>query len=296
MEIVYHLGAHCTDEERLLRCLLKNRGALSRERIIVPGPTRYRYLLRDTVAALKGQPASRDTQAIVLDQIMDEDHAERLIFSWENFVSFPLWAMKGTFYPTAPERIRAFANIFPEIESHFCLAIRNPATFLPALFDRQKADKSKARDWDGFLALADIHSLRWSDTLQAVLDANPGLPLTVWCDEDTPLVWPDVLQAVSGHGAATVLEDADELLVQLMAPEGLARLRAYLASHPPATPAHRRKITSAFLDKFALPERLTTRFEVPGWTAETVARLTETYERDVATITRMPGVRFLSPA
>ena len=26
MEIVYHLGAHCTDEERLLRCLLKNRG------------------------------------------------------------------------------------------------------------------------------------------------------------------------------------------------------------------------------------------------------------------------------
>ena len=49
MEIVYHLGAHCTDEERLLRCLLKNRGALSAQGIVVPGPARYRNLLRDPV-------------------------------------------------------------------------------------------------------------------------------------------------------------------------------------------------------------------------------------------------------
>ncbi len=39
MEIVYHLGAHCTDEDRLLRCLLKNRGILAQQGIIVPGPT-----------------------------------------------------------------------------------------------------------------------------------------------------------------------------------------------------------------------------------------------------------------
>ena len=42
MRIVYHLGAHCTDDERLMRCLLKNRDVLSAQGIVVPGPSKYR--------------------------------------------------------------------------------------------------------------------------------------------------------------------------------------------------------------------------------------------------------------
>ena len=47
MRIVYHLGAHCTDEDRLVRCLLKNRATLAEQGIVVPAPTRYRKLLRE---------------------------------------------------------------------------------------------------------------------------------------------------------------------------------------------------------------------------------------------------------
>ena len=79
MRIAYHLGAHFTDDERLLRCLLKNRDVLLQNEIVVPGPKRYRTLLRETAIALKGQPASLDTQALVLEQIMEVDRAERLI-------------------------------------------------------------------------------------------------------------------------------------------------------------------------------------------------------------------------
>ena len=71
MRIVYHLGAHFTDEERLLKCLLKNREVLSAHGIVVPGPKRYRNLLRDTAIQLKGNAASRDTQALILDKIME---------------------------------------------------------------------------------------------------------------------------------------------------------------------------------------------------------------------------------
>ena len=294
MEIVYHLGAHSTDDERLLRCLLKNRGLLAQQGIIVPGPTRYRTLLRDTAIALKGGSASRDTQALVLEQIMDEDDAQRLILSWDSFMSYPLWSLKGTMYPSAAERVRAFSNIFPDIQAEFFLAIRNPASFLPGLFQRQAADKSRTKSYEDFVAGTDIFSLRWSDTLQSVLDANPGVPLTVWCDEDTPLIWPEVLQAVSGHDPTTVLEDADDLLTQIMSPEGLTRMRAYLQSHPPTSPALRRKVISAFLDKFARPERISQAVALPGWTETTLTRLTETYERDVATIQTMPGIRFLA--
>ena len=81
MRIVYHLGAHCTDDDRLIRCLLKNRAVLATQGIVVPPPNRYRTLLRDTAIQLKGAVASADTQALVLDQMMDEDAADRLVLS-----------------------------------------------------------------------------------------------------------------------------------------------------------------------------------------------------------------------
>lgn len=289
MRIVYHLGAHGTDEERLLRCLLKNRQVLGAQGIVVPGPARYRALLRDTAITLKGQPASRDTQALVLEQIMEEDRAERLILSWDNFLSFPQWALKDRLYPAAAERVRAFTQIFPEIEAEFHLAIRNPASFLPDLFARQR-DKTYAQ----FMRDADPMDLRWSDVIGDVLDQNPGVPLTVWCDEDTPLIWPEVLQAVSGHSPGTVLEDADDLLASLMLPEGLERMRAYLRDHPVQTVAQRRRVVSAFLDKFAIPDKIEIDLDLPGWTQATVVALSDGYDADVARIRAMPGVSFIA--
>jgi hypothetical protein len=225
---------------------------------------------------------------------MEEDSARRLILSWENFMSYPLWSLKDTLYPNAAERVRAFSNIFPDIQAEFCLAIRNPVTFLPGLFQRQATDKTRAKSHEGFLEGTDIFSLRWSQTLQSILDVNPGVPLTVWCDEDTPLIWPEVLQIITQHDPATTLEDTDLLLASLMTTEGMSRLRAYLESHPTVSPALRRKVISAFLDKFVQPEKVTQPIFMPGWTEDTVARMTETYERDVVTIAKMPGVRLIS--
>jgi hypothetical protein len=295
MRIVYHLGAHCTDDERLLRCLLKNRGILAEQGIVVPGPTRYRTLLRDTAVALKGQPASLDTQALVLEQIMEEDAAERLILSWDSFLSFPPWALNGALYPAAADRIRAFSQIFPEIEAEFHLALRNPATFLPALFDKQKNVKGGTKVFGDFMKGLEPYDIRWSDVIERVLRVNPDVPLVIWCDEDTPLIWPEVLQSVSGHAPGTVLEDEHELLTQIMSAEGLKRMQAYFATHPVTSPEMRRKVVSAFLDKFAMPDRIDVEVEVPGWTADTISALTQIYEQDVARVATLPGVRFIAP-
>lgn len=290
MRIVYHLGAHCTDEERILRCLLTNRGALAEQGIVVPGPARYRTLLRDTMGTLRGAVASEDTQAMVLDQIMDEDQAERLILSWDNFLAFPQWALRRTFYPTAGERIRALTQIFPEIEAEFHLAIRNPATFLPALFQSQTK-----RTYDEFIEGTDPMLLRWSELVDRILAANPGVPLTIWCDEDRPLLWNEILRSISGHDPSVPLEGEDDFLATLMPPDGMARLTAYLAERPPQSEDQRRRIVSAFLGKFALAEQIEMELDLPGWTEDYVDALTNIYERDVARIALLPGVTFLQP-
>lgn len=290
MRIVYHLGAHFTDEERLLKCLSRNRELLSQHEIAVPPSKRYRTLLRETAIRLKGTTATVDEQALILEQIMEEERADRLILSWESFMSLPNWVLMGKLYPAAGERTRAFTQIFPQIEAEFHLALRNPATFLPLLYDRLKP-----ADYGSFLNGADPFELRWSDVVEQILDANPDAPLTVWCDEDTPLVWPEVLRAVSGLPEGIPLEGEEDLLASLMSGEGISRMRAYIEGHPPQNPAQRRRIVSAFLDKFALPERIDLEVEMPGWTEETVAELTRAYEEDVARIAQMAEVTFIAP-
>lgn len=290
MRIVYHLGVHCTDEDRLVRCLLKNRATLVDQGIVVPSPTRYRKLLRDTVAQLRGKPASDETSAMILDQIIDEPGAERLILSWTSFLSFPAYAVGEALYARGGERLRGFMHIFPDAEAEFHMAIRNPASFLPEM--RQRAQR---KGHDDILNGVDPLRLRWSDTIRAIKEVHPGVPLTVWCDEDTPLIWPEVLQAISGHAPETVLEDDDDLLADLLTEGGFARYRTYCQQHPPQSVSQRRRIVTAFLEKFGHSEKLATEADVPGWSADLVEELTQGYLRDLDRIVRTPGVRFIEP-
>jgi hypothetical protein len=289
MRIVYHLGAHCTDDERLLRCFLKNRAVLAAEGIVVPGPAKYRTLLRDTAAQLRGQPAHRDTQALLLDQIMDADRAERLIFSWDNFMGYAQGAIGATLYPAAAQRLAAFVQCFPETPHEFHMGLRNPATFLPAMQDKlsQRAPDAAAP--------ADPRSLRWSDLLRGIRAAVPAVPITVWCDEDTPLLWPEVLRAVSGHAPGTQLEGTTDLLSAILRPEGLARMTAYMAENPTLDADQRRRVTSVFLDKFALPDAIEQDIDMPGWDEALIADLSADYDRDITRIMQIPGVTVLTP-
>ena len=290
MRIVYHLGAHCTDEDRLVRCLLKNRAVLADQGIVVPPPTRYRKLLRDTVNQLRGAAASQETEAMILDQIMDEAAADRLILSWTSFLSFPAYAVGERLYGSGGQRLRAFTQIFPDIEAEFHLAIRNPATFLPDL--RRRA---QGKGHEDILQGINVRRMQWSDTVRQIKDENPGVALTVWCDEDTPLIWPEVLKIVSGHSEETVLEETDELLAQLLTEAGLARFNAYCNEHPPQSVSHRRRIVTAFLEKFGRPEEVTYTIDVPGWSDDLVEELTQSYLEDVERIARIPGVRLIEP-
>jgi hypothetical protein len=103
-----------------------------------------------------------------------------------------------------------------------------------------------------------------------------------------------VLQAVSGHDDTAMLEDTDELLAGIMSPDGLARMRNYISTHPPQSMLQRRRIVSAFLDKFALPDRIEMQFDMPGWTEEMVQAMSAGYLDDIERIRAMPGVTFIS--
>ena len=86
MQIVFHLGAHCTDGGLLIRSILRNRAALADEGVLVPGPSRYRELLGDISTTLRGDVADDETEAMVLEAICDDNTADRIVLSNENFL------------------------------------------------------------------------------------------------------------------------------------------------------------------------------------------------------------------
>ena len=291
MHVVYHLGAHCTDEDKLVRSLLKNRGLLAPRGVVVPGPGRYRPVLREALRTLRGAPSSREMQETLLDAIIDEDNADRLVLSSESFLCVPARAVDGgVLYRMTSEKSPWFPRIFPDDTCEFFMAIRNPAAFLPALTARLNDE-----DRTAMLSATNPETLRWSGVVTALRDANPGIPITLWCDEDSPLIWPEILCAITGLPEGTALEGADDRLRELLTEAGADKMAGYLAANPPPSVALRRRAQAAFMETFADADALEQELDLPGWTDATIDRLTDAYEADCALIRTLPGITFLEP-
>ena len=134
MQIAIHTGAHFTDEERLIKCLMRNADAFSQLGIAVPGPSRYRTLLKNTMSALKDAPPAPDARDVLLDAILDDAQADRMILSNSHFFGSQRHALaEGLLYPYAPERLVHMKRLFDFDQLELFLAIRNPASFVPAV-------------------------------------------------------------------------------------------------------------------------------------------------------------------
>jgi len=246
--------------------------------------------------ALKGTPAPGEMQERLMDAVTDLDAPEHVVFSSDSFLCVPARAVSGgTLYPLVSERAPWIRNLFPDSPAHFCLALRNPATLLPALQSRFAEQES----FDAVLARTDPEALSWADMVARLRAAVPDATITVWCNEDAPLLWPEILALLAGApddpDLPDTLDGAGDFLAELMRPEGTTRLGRYIEQNAPRSPGHRRRIIAAFLARFARPSAVSATYDLPGWTEERLARLTETYEADVARIGQMAGVRLLRP-
>lgn len=291
MQVVFHLGAHSTDEERLVRGLGRARGTLGAQGCQVPQPARYRRLLSDALGTLRGAPAESGMQEALLDQIVDEDAFDRLVLSHEFFLCIPHKVIsEGGFYRMAGRKAAGLANLFAGQEIEFHMALRDPATLLPALMER-----IDGKSYDDYMGEVRPEDLRWLPVIEDIRSSVPEARLVLWCNEDTPLIWPEVLRGVAGVGPEMPLEAEMDVLATIMTEGGIERLAAYLAERPGIGTDQRRKVTTAFLSKFADPGQLEVEAALPGWDQALVDRISAAYEADVAAIAALPGVEFLHP-
>lgn len=291
MQIILHTGAHFTEELRVSRCLVRNKEGFGRRGIAVPGPSRYRRLLKDAMEALADADPAPGARDVILDEILDEEHTDRMVLSHPFYFGAPHSCLRnGLLYHLAPERMAKTAALFAEDDVHLYFAIRNPATFLPLMFDKAPHDNQQR-----FFGAAHPADIRWSDLFLAIRDAAPTVQMTVWCNEDAPLIWAQIIRDMAGLEDGEKIVGGFDLLSDIMSAEGMKRFRAYLKSHPVMTEAQKRRVIAAFLDKFAIEDELEEEINMPGWSDEMVDDLTEAYDEDIARIEAVPGLRMILP-
>jgi hypothetical protein len=117
---------------------------------------------------------------------MDEEDAERLILSNAYFFGAPRAAVRrGILHPFAAERIAQIRKLFPDDGIEMFMALRYPAPLLTAIFEH-----SPKPSMTSYLDVDEPCDIFRSDTMHAIRNAAPDFTITVWCNEDTPLLWP----------------------------------------------------------------------------------------------------------
>ncbi len=291
MDIAFHIGAHGTDDDLLLNCLRHNAGYLARKGVIVPAGEVYRPIMRDAIRKLQGAEAEPDEEESLLELVLKGMSGQRLVMSSENFICIPQRVFDdGIFYNKMRHKSVWLRNVFPAQRVSFFLAIRNPAAFIPELYLRRKQGT-----FEDFLDPIDLATVQWSRVITTLADAVPDCSITVWCAEDAPLIWPEVMSALAGLQDARDLERTDVHLRSIMQPEGWTRLSDYLEKHPGLAVPQRRWATISFLDKYAKDSAMEDSYDLPGWTQDRIESFTEAYEADLDVIAELPGVTMIQP-
>ena len=170
------------------------------------------------------------------------------------------------------------------------MALHNLATLLAAM--NEQPPKPSMRN---HLGVDDPCKIQWSDTLYAARDTIPDIAITGWCNEDTPLTWPQVICGIAGLELGEEIVGEFDLLNDIISKEGMNRVAAYLKLHPDMTEIRKRRIISAFFDKLALEEEIEEELDLAGSTEDLMDYMTEIYDEDMLEVQRIPGVTVIAP-
>lgn len=286
MQIALHIGANCTDDERLLKSCLKNAEALAPAGTCIPGPGRYRTRLREAI-----QTETWDVRDDLLAQLGASEATQRLVLSNSQFLCVVKRIFESRqFYHLADEKIAGMRRIFPDDDIHYFLALRNPASFIPATFAEQSDFGFKK-----FTRGLDPTTVTWSSVVDRIRAQDPGARLTVWCDEDTPMIWARLVRGLLGVDGTTRIAGGFDLVQALLTEDGMAAMVANMRQSPPRNEAEKQAVIARYLEAHGRVDRIEQEITVDEWTQPLIETLTKLYDQDVARIAGRDDITFVAP-
>ncbi|PID36541.1 MAG: hypothetical protein CR993_04090 [Rhodobacterales bacterium] len=288
IRVAINIGAPGADDGQIIWSLRKNANDLHKQGVLVRRPGLYRQDLKSKAEAASKTPPSDDDRRQFLQSMVKGQEMSRIVLSDNSYFGLPVWMLGGgQLFRNAARNISNLASLFYPGQVELFLSIQNPATLIPEVFAAQSSV-----DWKGFLRGADLGSLFWSDVIADISEALPDVPITVWAQEETPMIWPEVLGAVSGMPAEYPFLGANDVIGKVISAEGTARLEKYLAEHK-FDAKHQAQVRATFLKYFCIEEALEEEIDLPGWSQALVDELTELYYDDFNRLHELKNVRII---
>ncbi|UWQ73774.1 MULTISPECIES: hypothetical protein [unclassified Leisingera] len=288
--LAFHVGAPNTDNGQLTWSLRKDAQRLLEQGVMIRRPGTYLAALNQMLRKQNQDTVTDQERAALLDGMVKDQSVSRIILTNSGFLGVPGWMLSGgRLYRNAGSNTAALRTVFPGNPCEFFLGLRNPATLIGPVFKSQSS-----RTWEKFSAGTDFLNLRWSDVVADIQDSNPGCRITVWCNEETPVIWPNILGQVTGLGDGFRFAGELDITRGIISEAGYERLETYLANRPGLSEDQRERVRALFLSYFHEEEAIEEEIDLPGWSQALVDEMSESYQADAELIRRMSGVTFLS--
>lgn len=287
----FHIGVPFTETNRLFWSLRRDKELLEKFGVVIPRPRFYQPALRDLIYDSQRRAEAKEELRAFFSPMEEGTIASRVILFEELALGKPTWALGSRgFFPNVQRNLTQLTQMFPESTCDFTLAISNPAIFLSTAYAQQNK-----RSYNGFFKNLGPEQVFWSEVIEKIIRAFPESTVKVWCDEDTPFIWNNVLHAVSGLPEGQNFQGQYDAAENIMTEEGLERMKSFIEARPELNEPQKLSVLEAFLDKFAQSEVAEQSIDLPQWTHEKVERLNELYEEDLHRIEALPRVELIKP-
>jgi hypothetical protein len=291
-QVTLHIGVQFSSGRDILLSARANAQLLREQGVFLPPIRKARKTIDETLRRLDGMPPIPEEQTELLTSLTGPGEVRHLVLDDDLRAGSLRDLFNGpALYNGLETRIAPTAELFSQTQFRLSLALINPAVFL----DRALASGNATRTLQSFAETADPTRLSWREMVQRLRRAMPEVPLVLWCDEDAPLIWPQVMRHLFALPQGAILKARLQPLQPLLEPEGLTRLRAYLEKFPPDTHAQYERVILLFLDKYGIEDALSPRCDIPGWDSAKIAEVTARYEDDIVALAQDEGVTLILP-
>lgn len=289
MQVAIHSGAAFTDAGLLLKSLQSNAKTLKGNGVALLGPRRFRQVFKAPLNALNEGPPSPQAIENMKAQIPGDPRFNRLVLTTTDFVGDIQTAIKdGQFFPHAGRRLALLDEVYDGHQVELFIGLRNPGSFIPkvlmALPETLRGD---------IIRSTDLSCLSWLTMVEDIRDLAPNVTVTLWANEDSPLIWGDIVRNLCGLKEDITLTDEFSLLSSLVSTEGQRKILDLAGQAETLGRATLLNGLAVVFEEHALTEEIEEELDYPGWSADIVGAFSELYAQDLARLKTMPGVRFL---
>ncbi len=291
MQVVIHAGVAFTDEGRFVELFKINTKVLSNQNVTLSGFGAYKQHFRPALDTLEPGSDAASTRESFLKRLPKDNLVDRAILSTPRFIGeIETSIMDGQFFPHAGQRIAYLGDVFDGMQVDLFLGLRNPGSFIPrVLMSLPEVERRRIMDQ------TDLSCLSWLTMIDNIRDLAPDVNITIWSNEESPLIWGDIARAMAGLPEHTTLNEEFSLLSSLLSDAGKQEIQALIQRNLTAESPDLRTELSRIFEEHALPDAIEEELDLPGWSDDIISAFTEIYEQDLAMLESMPEIRFLRP-